>query len=221
MHALRGGALHGRGDARRRAGGAFADTGSLPAFLQTQLVFPYTGGQAFVEALRERAGGRWELVDLPTARGRRSRTEQVMHPDKYVRAEAPQPVRLDVGGCSATAGAARPGRWGELQTREMLAAAGGGGSSDAAAGWGGDRYELWQRAAAGDCARRAATPTCSSMRWRGTRRATRRSSSASCASGRRTGSRTSRARRSPRRGGAVTLVLAPDDALARRVAASR
>jgi hypothetical protein len=33
---------------------------------------------------------------------------------------------------------ATAGTWGELQTRELL------GSARAAAGWGGDRYELWR-----------------------------------------------------------------------------
>src|SRR3954454_8110656 len=42
-------------------GAAFADTGSLPPFLEGQLVWPYTGGQKFVEDLLARAGGRWDL----------------------------------------------------------------------------------------------------------------------------------------------------------------
>jgi hypothetical protein len=144
-------------------GAAFADTGSLPAFLQAQLVFPYTGGQAFIEALRERAGGRWELVDLAERSRAPASTEQVMHPDKYVRAEAPRRVRLDVRlpGYRRV----RSGTMGEFQTREMLAAAGGGGSSDAAAGWGGDRYELWQRPGAGDCAAPCREGSVLAIRW--------------------------------------------------------
>ena len=63
-------------------GSAFADTGSLPGFLQAQLVFPYTGGQAFVAALRERAGGRWTLVDLAERTRPPVSTEQVMHPEQ-------------------------------------------------------------------------------------------------------------------------------------------
>ncbi len=133
---------------------AFADTGSLPAFLQAQLVFPYTGGQAFIEALRERAGDRWELVDLAERSRPPVSTEQVMHPDKYVRAEAPQRVRLDVKlpGFERV----RSGTMGEFQTREMLAAAGGGGSSDAAAGLG--RGPLRAVAATGRGRLRGAVP---------------------------------------------------------------
>jgi hypothetical protein len=127
-------------------GSAFAPTGSLPAFLQAQLVFPYTRGAQFVGALRERAGGRWTLVDLAERARPPASTEQVMHPQKWVRVEPPVRVRVRAGkvlgdGWERTAG----GVLGEFQTRELLAGAGGGGSSTAAAGWGGDRYELWRR----------------------------------------------------------------------------
>src|SRR5215212_8741381 len=79
-------------------GSAFADTESLPGFLEAQLVFPYTGGQAFVAALRERAGGRWTLVDLADRTRPPASTEQVMHPEKWVRVEAP--VRVRTGASS-------------------------------------------------------------------------------------------------------------------------
>src|SRR5215213_9633109 len=78
--------------------GAFADTGSLPGFLQAQLVFPYTGGQAFASALRERAGGRWTLVDLADRVRPPASTEQVMHPSKYVDVEPPLRVRTGAAG---------------------------------------------------------------------------------------------------------------------------
>ena len=71
-------------------GAAFADTGSLPAFLQTQLIFPYEAGQRFVESLRERAGGRWTLVDLADRTRPPASTEQVMHPDAYIDVDAPR-----------------------------------------------------------------------------------------------------------------------------------
>ena len=201
---------------------AFADTGSLPAFLQAQLVFPYTGGQAFIEALRERAGDRWTLVDL---------AERSRPPAQHRAGHAPGQVRRAPrrrSACGSTcrlpglrAGAV-PGRWGEFQTREMLAAAGGGGSSDAAAGWGGDRYELWQRPDAVDCAapcRGAERARACAGRWDTPRdeaefeRKLRQWASDSLEDQPGTAI--------ARRGGAVTLVLAPDDALARRVAASR
>ncbi|MGH2968808.1 MAG: hypothetical protein ACRDK0_07050, partial [Solirubrobacteraceae bacterium] len=77
-------------------GGAFADTGSLPPFLESQLIWPYVGGQAFVEALRERARGRWSLVDLAARERPPATTEQVLHPEAYLRVEQPRPVRLRV-----------------------------------------------------------------------------------------------------------------------------
>jgi hypothetical protein len=125
---------------------AFADTGSMPAFLQAQTVFPYTAGMRFVQDLLDRAGGSWALVDTAERLRPPASTEQVLHPDRYIRADEPVAVRigrvLGDGWRSAAAGT-----WGELQTREMLAAAGGGGAEDAAAGWGGDRWELWRSGA--------------------------------------------------------------------------
>ena len=74
--------------------------GSLPGFLQAQLVFPYTGGQAFVAALRERAGGRWTLVDLAERTRPPASTEQVMHPAQV---GAPSSRRCRCGRAPAAA----------------------------------------------------------------------------------------------------------------------
>ena len=91
-------------------GSAFAPTGSLPAFLQAQLVFPYTGGAEFVAALRERAGGRWTLVDLAERSRPPASTEQVMHPEKWVRVEPPVRVRVRAGEALGRRLGARGGR---------------------------------------------------------------------------------------------------------------
>ena len=45
-------------------GSALQSGPELPKFLQDQLLFPYLGGMQFVQALRERGGGTWKLVDL-------------------------------------------------------------------------------------------------------------------------------------------------------------
>jgi hypothetical protein len=120
------------------------DTGDLPPFLEAQVLFPYLGGEAFVDDLLRRAGGRWQLVDTAFRLRTPASTEQIMHPDAYFDADEPEPVRLRVGAVLGSAfKRAASGSWGELQTRELLSTA-GGNSSDAAAGWGGDRYELWQ-----------------------------------------------------------------------------
>jgi hypothetical protein len=201
-------------------GAAFADTGSLPAFLQAQLVFPYTGGQAFIEALRERAGDRWQLVDLAERSRAPASTEQVMHPDKYVRAEAPRrvPLRPHLPGFERV----RSGVLGEFQTRELLATAGGGGSGEAAAGWGGDAYQLWQHPDAGDCRAPCRGEDVLVMRWVWDTPRDEREFERKLRQWVKDGLR---GRRQPgvavvRRGGAVTLALAPDPATARRAASS-
>jgi hypothetical protein len=148
------------------AGAAFQDTGSIPPFLEAQLTFPYVGGAAFVNVLLERAGGRWDLVDTAYRLRPPASTEQVMHPRRYLRGDAPARVRLRLkpvlgrGWTRATAGTL-----GELQTRELLAGGGVSGAGDAAEGWGGDRYELWQSPEARGCAAPCARADVLVIRW--------------------------------------------------------
>jgi hypothetical protein len=200
-------------------GAAFADTGSLPPYLEAQLVWPYTGGQQFVEALLSRAGGRWDLVNLADRLKPPVSTEQVLHPEKWVRSEAPVPVRLRVGRIlGARYERTVAGRSGELQTREMLASGGGGGSSEAAAGWGGDRYELWEHRDRGGCLAPCRSQSVLVMRWVWDTPRDRREFAAKLrefASG-----LTSPGKAVAVRGRAVTLALAPESGLARRLASS-
>jgi hypothetical protein len=120
-------------------GSAFEDTGGLPPFLEAQVIFPYVGGDAFVERLLQRAGGRWDLVNLAYTSRLPVSTEQILHPDAYFGADQPQRVRVRAGAVLGKGWErAAAGTWGELQTRELV------GSSEAAEGWGGDRYELWR-----------------------------------------------------------------------------
>ena len=146
-------------------------------------------------------------------------TEQVMHPEKWVRVEPPVPVRVRAGealgdGWERAAG----GVLGEFQTRELLARAGGGGSAVAAAGWGGDRYELWRRGA-GESRRDAALI----VRWRWDTPADAREFEAKLRQwvvdglGAVEGGRVVVAERN----GAVTLAMAPTGPLANRLAAAR
>jgi hypothetical protein len=182
---------------------AFQTGPELPKFLQDQLVWPYLGGAQFVQSLRRTAGGRWTLVDLADRVRVPDSTEQVMHPEKWVAVEKPLPVRFDVGLHDDWRRTAA-GTWGEWQTRELV-----GDDDEAAAGWGGDRYELWQRGSCG-------APPCRDsdllvMRWRWDSARDAREFEAAL-----------------RVDGAVveahddtvTLVLAPTRALARRVLAS-
>ena len=174
---------------------AFEDTGDLPPFIQAQVLFAYVGGEAFVRELLRRGG--WGLVDTAYKVRKPSSTEQILHPEAYLEADEPKPVRIR----AALPGwkRAHAGTWGELQTRELL-----GGSSRAAAGWGGDRYELWRR---GDDAALI-------MRWRWD-------------TPRDEAEFETRLREVigdrgvvVRRGGTVTLAVAPDRDLAERLAGS-
>jgi hypothetical protein len=129
-------------------GAAFADTGGLPPFLEAQVVFPYVGGNAFVDELLRRGDGRWKLVNLAYEAHPPTSTEQVLHPAAYFDADRPDRVTLPVGAVLGKRWTrATAGTWGELQTRELLAT-GVGGAAGAAAGWGGDRFELWHSDAA-------------------------------------------------------------------------
>jgi len=199
---------------------AFQETGDLPPFLQTQVVFPYVGGEAFVAELLRRAGGEWALVDTAYRLRPPASTEQVLHPSAYFEADSPRRVRLRVAPLLGDGWErAAAGTWGELQTRELLARAGGGGSAAAAEGWGGDRYELWRaRPIVGEeCPSPCDQADVLVMRWRWDSPADEaeflkalRAFAAAELGG--------RAFAVARRGGTVTLVLAPSESLAERIA---
>ncbi|HYH57639.1 MAG TPA: hypothetical protein VD790_00265 [Thermoleophilaceae bacterium] len=115
-----------------------ADT-DLPPYLERSLVFPYSAGARFVDAI-----GTWG----PANRALRSRpplsTEQVIHPEKYRAGEEPEPVRVESPGPGWEEVSA--GTIGEFDTVEILrASAGPLGAERAAAGWGGGAYALWAR----------------------------------------------------------------------------
>ena len=123
-------------------GSAFAPPAGIPTFLAEQLAFPYARGQTFVERLYEAAGDSWLLVDLAHRERPPASTEQILHPDDYLRGEEPQRVRVPTPpGWTRRAS----GTLGEFQTKQVLHEAGGTGARDAAEGWGGDRYVLLER----------------------------------------------------------------------------
>jgi hypothetical protein len=112
----------------------------LPPYLQRSLLFPYSAGARFVDAI-----GTWE----PANRALRGRgpvsTEQVLHPDKYRSGEPP----LGVAPASAPGPGwkrAAHGTIGEFDTGELVRTSDSPlRAARAAAGWGGGRYDLWQR----------------------------------------------------------------------------
>jgi hypothetical protein len=180
---------------------AFQDTGDLPPFLQAVVLYPYLGGEQFVSELLRRAGGRWDLVDTAYELRPPSSTEQVLHPAAYFDADEPMRVRLRVGAVLGDAWErAHAGVWGELQTRELL-----GGASAAAAGWGGDRYELWRAGGASVLVMR--------WRWDTLGDATEFAEPLREIAAELDGAAVAR------RGGTVTLAVAPGRTLAARVAA--
>ena len=112
----------------------------LPPYLEHSLVFPYSAGAAFVDAI-----GTWG----PANRALRSRppvsTEQVIHPGKYRAGERPLPVsppRPPGRGWKREAA----GTVGEFDTAELIRTSDSPVRAErAAAGWGGGRYALWSR----------------------------------------------------------------------------
>ena len=125
------------------AASAFAPTGDLPPYLMAQLTFPYIQGETFVNRLLELGGGSWDVVDTALRDRPPASTEQVMHPQAYVEADQPRPVRIarPGGGWRVVRG----GTLGEWTTGKLLARAGGTSWTAAAQGWGGDRYALLAR----------------------------------------------------------------------------
>jgi len=139
------------------------DTGDLPPFIEAQLIFPYVQGQEFIKRLY--AAGGWGVVNAAYRFRPPASTEQIMHPDKYLAVELPDKVRLHA---SPGAGWRRVvgGTWGEWATGQLV-------GNQAATGWGGDRYELWQRGS-DDCAAPCRDRDALVMRWRWDDRASAR-----------------------------------------------
>lgn len=130
------------------AGAIDPGTDELPRFALAELLFAYLSGARFIESLLELSDD-WKLVDHAYRSRPPASSEQVLHPEKYLRNEEPRPAPR----------AASPGPgWravdretmGEFATAEVLREGVGTPTArSAAAGWGGDRYVLWRRAGAG------------------------------------------------------------------------
>ncbi len=205
-------------------------TEGLPPFITASLLFPYLDGQRFVAALRDRADGRWTLVDYAERTRPPASSEQVLHPRKWIDVELPDRIRAfgiaPVLGADAKRLAA--GAFGEWQTRQLLTIGGADDPGRAARGWGGDRYELW-RTGEGPCATPCVTRDTLVLRWswdtRGDARefaAALRQAIPDALDATRSGRGTWTARGgavalAERRAGVQTLVLAPTAVLAQRV----
>jgi len=185
------------------------DTGDLPPFVEDQLLFPYLAGQRFAERLYRTGGGGWTVVDAADRFRPPASTEQILHPEKYLAVE--QPVRVRSRAARVLGRGWRrlaAGTWGEWATGELL------GDPGAAEGWGGDRYELWQRGR-GPCAAPCRDRDALVMRWRWDSRRDAREFATALRGwlGERPGPRAVFSG-----GREVALAVAPADGLARRLA---
>ena len=138
-------------NARDVLSGAFGALGAaeamekLPPYIQRTLLWSYTAGNKFVTALHRAAGG-WRLVDTALRSQPPVSSEQIIHPEKYAPFEPPLPVKLRIAPLLGDGWKrAADGTLGEIDTSEILRLGNAGAAEDAAAGWGGGRYELWQR----------------------------------------------------------------------------
>jgi hypothetical protein len=188
------------------------DTGDLPPFVEAQLLFPYLGGQTFVQRLYATGNDSWKVLDAAERFRPPASTEQILHPDKYLAVEQPLRVReLGVRGVLGEGAGWRrvaSGTWGEWATGQLL------GAPAAAEGWGGDHYELWQQPT-GTCQAPCRQRDALVMRWRWDTRADARDFETALREWlpRQPGPSAVLAR-----GRDVTLALAPDAELARRLA---
>jgi len=150
------------------SGAIESDTSDLPPIILAQVTFAYIGGQNFVDELRASANGGWDLVDFAYQRRLPASTEQILHPEKYLDDEDPLPVDGPPGAGpgweEVDAGAV-----GEFVTREILRQdADEVGADEAAAGWGGDRYRFFRREGApAECSDDCRAENAIAIAWRG------------------------------------------------------
>jgi hypothetical protein len=187
---------------------ALPASSGLPRYVREGLVFSYAAGAIFVSRLESRGG--WAAVDRAFEDDPPLSSEQIMHPGKYEAGERPVGVRLRGVRAALPSGArvlAR-GDLGEFDTAQLLQDANGRRrSEDAAAGWGGSALELWRLPGGGDVLVMA-------WAWDTSRDAAEFAAAAELSVGRLGGAGAVNGSNE----GVVTVVLAPRESLARRVA---
>lgn len=118
---------------------------AAPPIVRVSLVAPYVAGLRFVRTLHARGG--WRAVDAAFARLPAS-TAQVLHPELYLRGEAPEPIELPTVAAFETTGYSivDEDTLGELDLSVFLARGTARDTHPAAAeGWTGDRVRLYRR----------------------------------------------------------------------------
>ncbi len=112
----------------------------LPPYMQRALVFPYTAGARFVDAI-----GTWGPANAALRGEGPVSTEQVLHPAKYRAGDRPLPVAPAPPPTPGWERAAH-GTIGEFDTGELVRTSDSAvRAARAADGWGGGRYDLWER----------------------------------------------------------------------------
>ena len=113
---------------------------NLPPYMQHSLLFPYAAGARFVDAI-----GTWGPANAALRGKGPVSTEQILHPAKYRAGERPLPVEPEEAPGPGWKRAAH-GTIGEFDTAEILRTSDSPlRAARAADGWGGARYDLWQR----------------------------------------------------------------------------
>lgn len=116
---------------------------NTPRYLGEDTIFPYSEGPKFVSELV--AVGGFSTVNLALSDPPRS-TEQIMHPEKFLKTPIDQPVSITLPPITPTLGTGWEQRdtdtLGEFDLKIMLEENGAGDAARGAAGWGGGRYAL-------------------------------------------------------------------------------
>ena len=118
----------------------FGIASDLPPYVEHALVFPYSRGARFVDAI-----GTWGPANRALAGRGPLSTEQILHPEKYEADERPLdvPAGIEAGGGWKRVESSTVG---EFDTGELIRTASSPAqAADAAEGWGGGRYTVWRR----------------------------------------------------------------------------
>ena len=123
------------------AAGQFPVFEAAPLYMRATLIFPYTGGMLFQQALVERDG---MAAFAEVFRNPPLSTQQILHPEKYFAGEQPANPELPEfarhGYKELTEGC-----FGELDHRILIEQyVGKEEAADAAPHWRGGRYKLWE-----------------------------------------------------------------------------
>jgi hypothetical protein len=124
------------GDQVREQQAAMPVFSRAPLVVREGLIFPYVAGAEFMHWWATASG---HADTLPYGPRMPASTEQVLHPDRYARGDAPLDVVIDTGGIVL-----HEDVLGEMETRVLLAVSRGSNRPDElpAVGWGGDRYRV-------------------------------------------------------------------------------